>query len=633
MCGICGLVQIDGDPRRLGSPHVVDRMTDRLTHRGPNDRGVFSAPGIALGARRLSIVDIAGGHQPMANEDGTVVAVQNGELYNHEALRADLERAGHRFETRCDTEVLPHLYEQHDLDFPAHLRGKFAIAIWDDRRKRAVLVRDRLGVKPLYYAVCDDVVVFASELKSVLASGLVPTHLDYEAIDVFLRLGFFPYPTTPLSAVRKLAPGSSLVAGDGSISEHVYWRYPEPRVTEPGVSIEDWGERLIAKLDEAVRLRLMSDVPLGSMLSGGLDSSVVTALMARHSSNPVKTFSVGFAGDSSSELADARLVSAALGTEHHELELEHDDTIDIAELVWAMDEPLADLSALGMLALSELASRHVTVALSGQGADELLGGYSRHWIASMTERWSRLPGPLKAGGQALAARGPAKLRRAAHQLAAEDAGQLFLRMRGTLGDAERARLVRGPLGELDGLAAAQIVADRLGSLDSDALSSVLYVDAQLGLVDDMLQYFDRTSMARSLEVRVPFLDHELVELCARIPPRLKVDGRTTKAVLKKAARGLVPDRIIDKPKIGFFNDSLDRWFASTTSASVSDYLLAPSPRYATMLDRGEVERIVKSGTGGRTLLAILMLEVWLSSFVPRATSAPEPERERVPVEL
>lgn len=624
MCGICGLVQIRGEPRELAPQGVVDRMTDCLAHRGPDDRGVFCAPSIALGARRLSIVDVASGHQPMANEDGTIVAIQNGEIYNHVELRRELERAGHSFETRCDTEVLTHLYEEHGVDFPSHLRGKFAIAIWDDRRRRAVLARDRLGVKPLYYAVCDDTVVFGSEIKSVLASSLVPTDLDYEAIDVFLRLGFFPFPTTPLAAVRKLRPGCTLVAGAGSVQEHVFWRFPEPQVTEPDLSIADWAERLLAKLDEAVRLRLMSDVPLGSMLSGGLDSSIVTALMARHMSQSVKTFSVAFAGDASSELDDARVVSNALGTEHHELELDNSEEVDLADLVWALDEPLSDLSALGMLALSELAARDVTVALSGQGADELLGGYSRHRIASVTEKWKRLPRPLQASGQAIARRGPAKLRRAAHQLAATDAGQLFIRMRGTLDDEGRKRLVRGPLAELDGLAAARVVAGRLGSLESDRLSSVLYIDAQLGLVDDMLQYFDRTSMARSLEVRVPFLDHELVELCAAMPAKFKVDGRTQKAVLRRAARGLVPERIIDKPKIGFFNSSVDRWFASMASASLPDYLLAAAPRYTEILDRGEVERIIKTGTGGQTLLGILMLEVWLSSFLPRATSTREP---------
>jgi asparagine synthase (glutamine-hydrolysing) len=612
-------------------------MTDAMTHRGPNDRGTYSADGIALGVRRLSIVDVEGGHQPLANEDGTVWAVQNGELYNHDDLRRGLDGRGHRFETRCDTEIIPHLYEDTGTSFPEHLRGKFGIALWDGRERRAVIARDRLGVKPLYYAEAGELVVFASELKSLLASGLVDTELDYEAIDAFLTLGFVPGPLTPLARVRKLMPGERLIVDRSGARTETYWSYPEPSPAE--MSLEEAGEGLLAGLDESVRLRLMSDVPLGAMLSGGIDSSAIVALMARHMSEPVKTFSVGFAeAGKGNELDDARFVAEHFGTDHHELELSFaEQTVDLAELVWFMDEPLADLSSLGFLALSQLAATEVTVALSGQGADELLGGYRKHRAAAIAGAWTRLPGPVRLAGTAVLRWAPARVGRASRTLRAADPVERLLAASGRLGPELRSRLACGPLAQLDGSTATRIARERLGGVGNDPLPAALYLDGQLGLVDDMLHYFDRASMAHSLEVRVPFLDHHLVEYCATIPSRYKVRRLDTKHVLKRAVRGLIPDRIIDKPKIGFFHTAVDAWFRAQTRGAISDYLLGPNPRYAEMLDRGEVERLVTghaAGTdtrNGRVLLSILLLEVWLSSYLPRSLSAEAPVRECVAV--
>jgi asparagine synthase (glutamine-hydrolysing) len=610
-------------------------MTDAMTHRGPNDRGTYTAHGIALGVRRLSIVDVEGGHQPIANEDESVWAIQNGELYNHRDIRRPLESRGHRFATRCDTEILPHLYEDFGHRFPEHLRGMFGIAIWDGRERRAVLARDRLGIKPLYYAEAGDLLVFASELKSLLASGLVNTELDYEAIDAYLTLGFVPGPMTPLADVRKLMPGHVLVVDPRGVRTQAFWSYPEPAPIE--MSLDEAGERLLAGLEESVELRLMSDVPLGAMLSGGIDSSVIVALMARQMSEPVKTFSVGFreAGEGN-ELADARFVAEQFGADHHEIQLSFaEQTVDLAELVWHMDEPLADLSALGFIALSELAAKHVTVALSGQGADELLGGYRKHRAASLAGLWGRLPRPLRAAGNSALHMAPARFGRAARTLRAGDAAERLIAMSGRLNGA-RAGLVRGPLAGLDGTAALRTLRERLGGVRAGALPEALYLDGQLGLVDDMLHYFDRASMAHSLEVRVPFLDHHVVELCATIPPRHKVHRLETKHVLKHSVRGLIPDRIIDKPKIGFFHRAVDEWFRAQTRGAISDFLLGPSPRYAEMLDRNEVERLVRghadgAGDNGHALLSILMLEVWLSSYLPRSLSAECQPRERVTV--
>jgi asparagine synthase (glutamine-hydrolysing) len=629
------VVQLRGEPRPVVAPEVLDRMTDAMTHRGPNDRGTYTDDGVALGVRRLSIVDVAGGHQPFGNEDGSIWAVQNGELYNHDDERERLARRGHAFASRCDTEVIAHLYEDVGTAFPERLRGKFGIALWDGNRRRAVVARDRLGVKPIYYAEAGDLLIFASELKSLLASGLVGTELDYDAIDALLTFGFVPGPMTPLAGVRKLMPGHRLIVEGGGVRVEQYWEFPQPFPTE--MTLDEASGRLLEALEESVRLRLMSDVPLGAMLSGGIDSSVIVALMARHLRDPVKTFTVGFleAGEGN-ELADARMVASHFGADHHELELSFaDQTVDLAELSWFMDEPLADLSSLGFLALSELAASQVTVALSGQGADELLGGYRKHRAASLAGSWLRLPAPLRAGAGALLRHAPPGVRRPAQTLLAADAAERLLAASSRLDPALRAELVRGPLAERDGSIALRLARERLGEVaHDDPLPAALYVDGQLGLVDDMLHYFDRASMAHSLEVRVPFLDHEVVELAATIPPRHKVHRLETKHVLKHAARGLIPDRIIDKPKIGFFHKTVDAWFRAQTRGAISDYLLGPNPRYAEILDRSRVERLVhehtRSDTGnGHVLLAVLMLEVWLSSYLPRALRTEAPARERI----
>jgi asparagine synthase (glutamine-hydrolysing) len=637
MCGICGVVQLGGEPRRVVAQDVLDQMTDAMTHRGPNDRGTYSAEGVALGVRRLSIVDVDGGHQPVSNEDGTVWAVQNGELYNHEEIRARLQRDGHTFTSRCDTEILPHLYERHGVGCAEELRGKFGFAVWDSRRRRAVVARDRLGVKPIYYAQCGDLLVFASELKSLLASNLVVPDLDYEAIDVYLDLGFFPGSLTPLAGVRKLMAGHRLVIDEAGHRTEAYWRYPEPSVDSERSSDAEYAEGLLAELDEAVRLRLMSDVPLGAMLSGGLDSSLIVALMSRHMSEPVKTFSVGFREDGEhNELADARFVSAFYGTDHHELELSFaDSALDLADLVWCLDEPIADLSALGFLAISELAARSVTVALSGQGADELLAGYKKHRAAWWVTQWRRMPRSVRVLAEAGVRRAPQRFDRAARALTAPGPVERLLAMSARVEPDLRRELLRGPLGDPSRRPAHAAVAAIAGDIPDDPLPATLYIDGQLALVDDMLQYFDRASMAHSLEVRVPFLDHHVVEYCAGIPADLKVRRLRTKHVLKEAARGLVPDRIIDKRKLGFFRYASDGWLRAQMDGAVSEYLLGTSPRTGEFLDRRALERLIADHRQGTAtdhvhlLIGILLLEIWLTTYLPRAFRPPAPARERI----
>ena len=602
-------------------------MSEAMVHRGPDDAGTFAAPGIALSARRLSIVDVEGGHQPVSNEDGSIWAVQNGELFNHRDVRGDLGARGHTCRSNCDTEVIPHLYEERGVEFAERLRGMFAIALWDESARRAVLVRDRLGIKPLYYAVAGDQLLFASELKCLLASGEVGEELDYEAIDAYLTLGFFPNPATPLLSVRKLPPGHRIVVEKGALRVEEWWRYPEPAPIQ-GRSEAEWREILIAKLHESVELRLMSDVPLGAMLSGGLDSSLVVALMSELATEPVKTFSVGFSGAGvPNELADARKVADMYGTDHHELRLSTDEPVlDLPALVWHLDEPLADLSSLGFIALCELARKDVTVALSGQGADELLGGYRRHRSAAFAARWEKVPGPLRRVAGASAGIAPQRLRRGLRVIGAPNPADRHLALTAKMGRGLHETLVTGPLAKLDGRAAWRAVERHVPSR-SDALATTLVLDARLGLVDDMLHYFDRASMAHSLEVRVPFLDHELVELCATVPTALKVKDGVTKYLLKEAARGRVPDDLIDKPKVGFFNAAVDRWFSTQAGRDAAEVLLDPAARYAQLLDRNAVASLLEGhrrdarSTAGHALLAVVMLELWLSTFLPRAQAA------------
>jgi asparagine synthase (glutamine-hydrolysing) len=622
MCGICGVVQLGGVPRPVVSAEVLDGMTDVMRHRGPSDRGTFVADGVALGARRLSIVDVEGGHQPVASEDGLVWAVHNGELYNHVEVRRGLEAEGHRFGSRCDTEVIPHLYEHAGTAFAERLRGKFAIGVWDARARQLVLARDRLGIKPLYYAQRGDLLVFASELKSLLASGRVQPELDYDAIDAYLTLGYFPAPLTPLADVQKLPPGHRLIVSDRVRLER-YWAYPKPAPAD--MTLGEAAEGLLEKLEESVRLRLMSDVPLGAMLSGGLDSSLIVGLMARSMSEPVKTFSVGFREDPANELADARLVAEHFGADHTELELSfHDDTVSLEELVWHLDEPLADLSPLGFHALCRLAARDVTVALSGQGADELFGGYAKHRAAWAVAALRRVPRPAVAAAARIAALGPEKLRRSARTARARDPVERLLAMSGDMDDERRRKLYRGRLAEVDGRAAMRAVAAKLDGASDDPLPTTLFLDGQLALPDLMLHYFDRTSMAHSLEVRVPFLDHELVELCALIPARHKVARAGGKIVLREAARGTLPDRIFDKPKVGFFANAAEAWLRARLRAEVGKRLTAGELRSSELIDPAALDVLVRdfverrsSAPRVRLLLAVLMLEVWLSSYLER----------------
>ena len=525
--------------------------------------------------------------------------------------------------------MIPHLYEHFGNAFPKKLRGDFGIALWDGRRRRAILARDRAGVKPLYYARDGDVVVFASELKSLLGSGLVDPSVDPEAVYLYLTFGYVPGPRTLLTDVRKLMPGEQLTVRDGELALDQYWSYPTPIPSADGrLTAEEYGRRLLDELEESVRIRLMSDVPLGAMLSGGLDSSVIVALMARNMDRPVKTFSVGFVESSQdNELADARLVADRFGTDHHELELSFArDTVDVAELVWHLDEPVADVSSLGFMALSRFAAQSVSVALSGQGADELLGGYKKHRAAALAQRWQVLGAFGRRSAAVAALIAPSALRRPARTLAAADPLERHLAMSGRLDAGTRERLLAGTLAGADDRIVTDALAPYAVDLRDEPLAASMYLDGRLALVDALLHYFDHTSMAHSLEVRVPFLDQRVVEFCATIPSHLKLRRLTTKHILKVAARGVVPDSIIDKRKVGFFRHAADAWFRSQIDRSIKRYLLSDEPRYAEFLDEQTIRKLVEEHANGdksqsELLLGVLMLEVWLATYPAQGARA------------
>lgn len=625
MCGVLGVFRIGETAGPFPGRETLELMTDAMAHRGPDDRGLVRGHGYAVGARRLSIVDVEGGHQPVTNETGTVVAALNGELYNHLEVRRELERAGHMIRSRCDTEILPHLYEEIGPALPEKLDGMFGLVVWDSDQRRGLVARDRLGIKPVYYAIVDDLVIAASELKALLVSGIVPLDLDYDAIDAYLTLGFVPGPLTPLRHVRKLLPGHRLVLEPGGVHIERYWSYPSEAPVDDGWSDGEWRERLLSQLDDAVAKRLMADVPLGAMLSGGLDSSFVVALMAGRTSGAVKTFSVGFAGAPDNELEAARGVARTYATDHHELELSLSDPIDLEALVWSLDEPLADLSTIGFEALCGLAANDVKVALTGQGADELLAGYGRYSQVVAMARAQRVPRPVRRGLLGLTRGSSSRYVRALGLTLEEDPVAAAIWARTAWNRDFAIAAARGPLTGRHGGAVDARIAAALPASGLDPLQRTLALDGQLGLVDDMLHYFDRTSMAHALEVRVPFLDHRLVELAARIPTRLKMRRGTGKILLRQAARGLVPDEVIDRPKVGFFSSAVDHWFEAQLPGLIGDVLLDPGARYSELLDP---EIAVRSLLGGprdyrhsKFLLSVLMLELWLSTYLPRARSA------------
>lgn len=622
MCGICGVVNLKSDTPV--SETLIRRMAEVSRHRGPDDEGYYFGRRIGLGHRRLSIIDLSGGRQPIENETGDIRIVFNGEIYNYEALAASLKVAGHSFRTRSDTETIVHAYEQYGLDFVDRLRGMFALAIWDEPRTRLILARDRMGIKPLYYTVRNDRLLFASEIKSILQDPSVPREMDEDALEYFLSLRYVPDPLTMFRGIYKLLPGSILVAENGAVEVRRYWDliYREPEEE----NWKSWLDRFEEKARETVACHLVSEVPLGAFLSGGIDSSLVVAFMSLlGSGNPVKTFSVGYKDKPHvSEFRYARQVAERYRCDHRELEIEPGEFSEfIPRMVWHLDEPVADAACLPLYFLSELTRKHVTVILSGEGADEMLAGYYLYRKMLLVDRIRTLPGI----GKLLSASGrlvpQGKLRR--YLLSADS--PLDRRYRGistAFTEEQLGRLCpwrRNPGDLLESFTSS--IFER--TADLHPLNRMLYFDARVYLPGDLLIKADKMTMAWSLELRVPFLDHEFVELAAEMPIRAKLDGRTTKRIAREVASRLLPREIIERPKRGF-PVPIEEWFAEQLDSFSRKVLLSEKSSIAEIVDRSEVDRLLERHRSRREdcsdrIWTLLVLENWKRIFID-ASSVP-----------
>ena len=547
MCGIAGLVDLTG--RTPVDAEQLRRMNDRLARRGPDDAGYLAEGEVGLGMRRLSIIDLATGQQPIHNEDKSVSIVFNGEIYNYPELRADLLDRGHRFTTTSDTEVIVHLYEEHGEDCVDYLRGMFAFALWDRPRETLLLARDRLGIKPLYYAQTPHAFVFASELKAIAEHPDVPRRLSAPALHAYLRFGYVPEPLCILDGVARLAPGHTLtIRGRRVGTPRRYWRSTDAFRTPVVVADEaSAAAALWRHLQAAVRSHLVSDVPVGAFLSGGVDSSAVVALMTEAAGAPVKTFAVGFRESGWDELPYARRVARFLGTEHHELVVEPRDLKVLEDVLAAVDEPLADASAIPTYLVSRLARQHVKVVLSGDGGDEIFAGYERYLVDQRRLRLGSLPGVrtlLRAGSAVLPQGTPGKNHLYNLSLPRFEA---YLDSVSMFPARAMAQMLEAPLAT----AACPLVEALAESQGLDPLSRLQDLDLNSYLPGDILTKVDRMSMAASLEARVPLLDHPLVEFACALPPRLRLEAGETKRLLKRALKGRVPDEVLTRRKQGF----------------------------------------------------------------------------------
>ena len=630
MCGIFGFTGPDRLEDR--AQEVLARMARATIHRGPDDEGRLLGPGIALGMRRLSIIDLEGGAQPISNEDGTIHIVFNGEIYNYRELREDLLRRGHRFKTGSDTEVIVHLYEDHGIDCVHHLRGMFGLALWDAPRKSLLIARDRLGIKPLYYTTAGGSLVFASELKALLQHPGVERRLDPAAVDRYLTYLYIPSPLTIFEGIHKLPPGHRLLHGeDGDPRVERYWDL-KFQAGRPGRTLDDAAEELRAILQDSVRAHLVADVPVGALLSGGLDSSTVVALMSRAGHRP-KTFSIGFGVKDFDELEYAREVARHYSTDHHQEVVEPDAAQLLPALLWHLDEPFADASAIPTYCVAKLAREHLKVVLSGDGGDELFGGYSWLRQSRMAERMSALPESVREalafrvkgfgrGGSLLARAG----RVAQDSLTSPERG--FIRrvsswtepMKWRCYGPELAREVEDSHRELLALLTDPRVLD-FGS-------RMLHADTLRYLPDDCLAKVDRMTMARGLEARVPFVDHQVAEFAARLPFEWKLHGMTTKYILKKAMADWLPEVTVRQRKQGF-SVPVGAWLRGPLAAPVARLLGSGRFLERGLFNREGIAEMLAAHAEGREDLGqqvwgLLCLEIWCRLYLdgPPPDAAP-----------
>jgi asparagine synthase (glutamine-hydrolysing) len=629
VCGICGVVGFEGLPPE--EMDTVRAMCSTIVHRGPDDEGYYSDDQAALGMRRLSIIDLETGHQPIANEDRSVWTVYNGEIFNFPVLRDELQAKGHVFATRSDTEVIVHLYEEHGPEFVTRLNGMFAIALWDKPRRRLVLARDRLGIKPLHYFVQGRRLYFASEIKALLRAGC-SRELDFEALSQFFSFEYIPAPRSIFRSVAKLLPGHRLVLQDGRLRVDRYWDVRFPGRAGGGHSEAEYAEEIYRRLRESVRMRLISDVPLGVFLSGGIDSSAVTALMSESAPGRIQTYSIGFREKTFNELERAREVAGRFGTEHTEFVVESNQVRELVPVLMRfLDEPLADASVIPTFIISRLARRHVTVALAGDGGDELFSGYDTYKAARLAGFYRKVPGFIRRGVVApIVRRLPASPRRLSFEFKAKKfvAGAEFppevsnFIWWGAYPPEEKRRLfaedIRSRFGE-DPYAPVAFHRAAGPGPEAATLDRVAYLDLKLYLQDDLLVKVDRMSMANSLEIRVPFLDHTFVEFAATIPSRLKLRGLTSKYILKKMLRGRLPDSILNGPKIGF-DIPLGPWIREELWGFVTDVLSPAGLARHGFFDPAYVRRLLDEHKAGahnhrQLLWPLIIFQFWYDHYL------------------
>jgi asparagine synthase (glutamine-hydrolysing) len=626
MCGIVGIVNLDG---RAADPALLGRMNEAIHHRGPDEDGYYVKENVGLAMRRLAIIDLSGGQQPIANEAGTAWIVYNGEVYNYREVKKALEARGHRFHTDCDTEVVLHAYEEYGADCPKHLRGMFAFAVWDERRRELFVARDRVGKKPLLYAKTPDSFVFGSEFSALLLHPSVGREVDRGAIHDYLSFMCVPAPLTAYKDIRKLEPGHSLtLKASGEIKTERYWQpdfNKKLKITE-----EEAGERALELLREAVRVRLMAEVPLGAFLSGGIDSSTVVALMAEESTTPVKTFSIGFEEQDFSELHHARRVAERVGAEHHEFVVRPDALEVLPTLVEHYGEPYADSSAIPTYYVSRETRRHVTVALNGDGGDECFAGYERYAAMRLSERYRKLPGALREGviRQAVGLLPSSEVRRGRVRSL-----KRFLRA-ASLPPVER---YLQWVSVFDGEAKGDLYSEEFSretegrdvrrwlapwfarAVGAGVVDASLLTDTMTYLPNDLLVKVDIASMAVSLEARSPFLDHHVIEFAASLPESLKLRGLTTKYILKKTLTKLLPPENLKRGKMGF-GVPVGHWFRGEMQGFLRENLLSERSARRGLFRPDAVRRLVELHTRGERdythqLWTLLMLELWFQRFI------------------
>ena len=618
MCGIAGIYSLEG--KRMPGPEIVDAMCRLIEHRGPDDQGVYCDDRAQIGMRRLSIIDLGGGHQPIHNEDKTIWVVFNGEIYNFREVRKDLEARGHHFYTNSDTECIVHAYEEFGEACFAKLRGMFAIAILDLRAGKMVLGRDRVGKKPLFYTTTQDgILAFASELKCLFAVPGFRPSVSMTATRDYFSMGYVPEPQTIYDKVYKLAPAHYMVVQGGKLSQHRYWQASfEPKWNLDEATLK---EQLTAQIEDAVRVRLVSDVPFGAFLSGGIDSSVVAVLMARNLSAPVKTFTIGFREAAFNELPDARAVAQHIGSEHHELIVEADAVSMLKDLVWYFDEPFGDSSSIPTYLVSKLAAGHVKMVLSGDGGDELFAGYTRYrkyeQLEAMRRRSFGLAGPaMNLAGLLLGGPRGARLSRIAERMA-QPFPDRYLSGVGLNTRADLGMLLSPAVGDLDPFASVRRHFERPDI--SSPMEKILAGDMATYLSDDIMVKVDRMSMANSLEARAPLLDHHLIEFVARIPYQFKLRNGTGKYLLKQVAADLLPAGVLQKRKQGFAIP-IAKWLRTELKELMSDTLSDRSFRERGVFNESGVRRCVQEHlTGARDhsepLWLLLTYEMWARRFL------------------